>query len=260
MPIDAIYPVIVARDAAATIEVTLESFREFPEVIVYVCDSRDRTREICAAYPNVQLVDGEFLGGGRTRNHAASLAQGDWILAIDADEYLSDGLLASLRQLRLDRLDDTYAVQRHNLFMGRDMRWGGWGNEWPVRLYNRHRYQFSDAAMDAKLILANETRINPLKGALWHEAVTSLDILIHDISRRTELRRHTPRRSQSPALIVLRAVWAFWNSYLLKLGLLEGWRGLVIAAAAGVETFFQLMHRYAERSRPLPAADLRRRR
>ena len=53
-------------------------------------------------------------------------------------------------------------------------------------------------------------------------------------------------------LIALSALGAFWKSYLLKLGLLEGWRGLVIAAVASTETFFRLMQRYATRSRSLP--------
>lgn len=254
MAIDRIFPVVIARDAAATIEFTLASLREFSEVVVYDYGSRDDTREICPAYPNVQLVDGDFLGCGRTRNHAASLAEGDWILALDADEYLSDGLLASLRGLALDGLDDAFALHRHNLFMGEDMRWGGWGNEWLVRLYNRHRYQFSDAPIDEKVVLATDTRVTPLKGALWHEAVPSLDVLVRDIGLRASLRQHTAGKTVSPPLIALSALGAFWQSYLLKLGLLEGWRGLVIAAAASVETFFRLMQRYAARSQMLPGA------
>ncbi|NNC63230.1 MAG: glycosyltransferase family 2 protein, partial [Gammaproteobacteria bacterium] len=252
MAIDRIFPVVTARDAAATIELTLASLREFTEVIVYDFGSRDSTREICAGYPNVQLVDGDFLGGGRTRNHAASLAEGDWIFALDADEFLSDGLLASLRDLSLEQLDAAYSVHRHNLFMGKDIRWGGWGNEWRARLYNRHRYQFSDATVGERLVLASDTRVAPLKGALWHEAVPSLDVLMRDIGRRASLRQNAATKAVSPPLIAIRAIAAFWYSYLLKLGLLEGWRGLVIAVAASVETFFRLMQRYADRGRPLP--------
>ena len=245
MAIDRIFPVVIARDAAATIELTLASLREFAEVIVYDHGSRDDMRKICRAYPNVQHVYGDFLGSGRTRNHAASLADGDWILALQAAEYLSDKLLVSLHDLALDNLDAVFALRRHNLFMGEEIRWGGWGNEWIVRLYNRHRYQFSDAPIDEKLVLANDTRVTPLKGALWHEAVPSFDVLVRDIGCRTRLRAYAPEKRVSPPLIALRALGAFWQSYLLKLGLLEGWRGLVIAAVASTETFFRLMQHYA---------------
>ena len=250
MAIDSIFPVVIARDAAATIELTLASLREFPEVIVYDVGSRDLTRTLCSAYPNVQFVAGEFLGGGRTRNHAASLAAGDWIFSLDADEFLSDALLASLRDVRLEKLDAVYSLRRHNLFMGREMRWGGWGHEWRVQLYNRHRYQFGDAPVGERLVLASDTRVTPLKGALWHEAVPNLDVLMRDIGRRAKLRRRGGDRPVSPPVIALRTLAAFWCSYLLKLGLLEGWRGLVIAMAASIETFFRLMHGYAEAGRP----------
>ncbi len=246
MAIDRIFPVVLARDAAATIELTLASLREFSEVIVYDLGSRNLTRELCAPYPNVQVVAGEFLGGGRTRNHAGSLADGDWILALDADEFLSDALLASLRTLSLGKPDTPYAVLRHNLFMSRDIRWGGWGNEWSIRLYNRHRYQFSDASVGETLVLASDTRITPLKGALWHEAVPSIDVLMRDIGRRASLREPGAVKPVSPPVIALRTLAAFLYSYLLKLGLLEGWRGLVIAVAASVETFFRLIQRYTE--------------
>lgn len=250
MAIDSIFPVVLARDSAATIEIALASLREFPEVIVYDLGSHDLTHEISAAYPNVQLVNGEFLGGGRTRNHAASLADGDWILALGADEFLSDALLASLRELSLDNSDAVYSVRRHNLFMGREMRWGGWGNEWRVRLYNRHRYQFSDAPVGERLMLAGDTRVTPLKGALWHEAAPSMDALIRDIGRRASL-QEPGAKPVPPPLIALRTFAAFWLSYVLKLGLLEGWRGLAIAMTSAVETFFRLVQGHSAAD-PLP--------
>lgn len=254
MAIDTIYPVVIARDAAATIELTLASLREFGEIIVYDHGSRDRTRDICAAYPNVQLADGEFLGGGRTRNHAASLAEGDWILALGAGEYLSDGLIASLRTVQFNSPDRVHSLDRHNLFMGRDMRWGGWGRRWIVRLYNRQRYQFNDAPIDEQLILASDTRVTPIKGALWHEAVPTFDTLIRDIGVQANLRQHRIRHALPLPLIVLRTGWSFVLSYVLKLGVLEGWRGFVIAAAASIEVFFRLMKHYSNKPQPRSSA------
>jgi hypothetical protein len=44
----------------------------------------------------------------------------------------------------------------------------------------------------------------------------------------------------------LRAVWAFWRTYLLQLGILEGWRGLVIAWSNANGVFFKYMKAYAD--------------
>src|SRR5690242_16030440 len=65
-----IYPVLITRDAAATIERTLESLAAFPEVVVYDNGSTDATIELCGRFPNVRVVTGEFFGYGKTKNHA----------------------------------------------------------------------------------------------------------------------------------------------------------------------------------------------
>jgi len=246
MATDQIYPVVLARDAAATIELTLDTLRDFPEVIVYAWGSGDRVREICSGYPNVQYVDGDFLGNGRTRNQAASLAEGDWILALNADEHLSDALLTSLIRLTFDTETTAYSLQRHNLFLGKDIRWGGWGNDWLIRLYNRRSFHFDDALEHGRIALSTGAKIEPLQGALWRQTVTDIDQLLSRASWRSELGRHAEGRVLSPPLAVLSASWAFCRCYFCRLGLLEGWRGLLIAATAAIETFFRHMKRYAQ--------------
>lgn len=246
MATDPIYPVVLARDASTTVEFTLESLRDFPEVLVYAWGRSGRVREICRRYPNVQFVNGDFLGSGRTRNRAASLAEGDWILALNADEYLSDALRADLEEVELPAPTTAYSIQRHNLFLGKDIRWGGWGNDWSVRIYNRLVHQFDDSLDQARIALAAETKTRRLHGALWCLAVTDIDQLLKRASRRSELGRHTEGRVLSPPLAVASASWAFSRSYFLELGLLEGWRGLLIALTGAIETLFRHMKRYTQ--------------
>ena len=92
-----IYPVLITRDAAATIERTLESLAAFPEVVVYDNGSTDDTIERCRRFANVRVVTGEFFGYGKTKNHAVSLARGDWVLSIDADEYVGKTIAMKYR-------------------------------------------------------------------------------------------------------------------------------------------------------------------
>lgn len=246
MATDQIFPVVLARDAGATVEFTLESLRDFPEVIVYAWGSRSRTRTICRRYPNTHFIDGDFLGCGRTRNRAGGLAEGDWILALDADEYLSDALRASLKGLRLANPATAYSLRRHNLFLDKDIRWAGWGNEWSIRLYNRLAYQFDDVLEDAQVALSEGATVERLEGALWHHAVTNLDQLLAGANRRSGLGRDAGGRAFSPPFAVLSAAWIFFRCYFLRLGLLEGWRGLLIAVTAATETFFGHMKRYSD--------------
>ena len=243
-----IFPVLITRDAAATIERTLESLASFPEVIVYDNGSVDETVERCLRFRNVKVVTGEFFGYGKTKNHAVSLARGDWVLSIDADEYLSDALIAELDGLRLDDTSVAYAVERHNLFLGKDVRRAGLGNNWLVRLFNRRRCSFSDVLVHEKVIVPAGCTTVRLQGALWHRACTDLNQILEKISRYSELNRRDGAPTRSVLNIWVRSAWAFVKSYVFRGGFLEGWRGIVIAHGDAMGTFFKHMKRYADRA------------
>jgi glycosyltransferase involved in cell wall biosynthesis len=246
MGTDDIYPVLITRDAAATIERTLESLATFPEVIVYDNGSSDDTLERCRRFANVKVVTGEFFGYGKTKNHAVSLARGDWVLSIDADEYVGEALLAELEKLRLDDASVAYAVERHNLFLGKDVRRAGLGGNWLVRLFNRRRCQFSDVLVHEKVIVPPDCTTVRLHGALWHQACTDLNQILEKISRYSELNRRDGAPTQGILNIWLRSAWSFFKSYVLRGGFLEGWRGIVIAHGDAMGTFFKHMKRYAD--------------
>lgn len=251
MSLQQIYPVLITRNAGATIGRTLESLRNFPEVVVYDNGSDDETHAICARFNNVKVHTGKFLGFGPTKAHAVSLASGDWVLSIDADEYVSQALLQTLRELDLSDERVAYRLERYNLFMGKHIRHGGWGNDWLVRLFNRRRCQFNDAVVHEKVIVPPELRLERAEGALWHQAVTDIDQFLLKISRYSELEVTRSPRTHHPAGILLHAGWAFFSSYVLRAGFLEGWRGLVIAYCFGIGCFFKYMKRYVNKAVPV---------
>ena len=250
MALNDIHPVIITRDASRTLAATLESLRAFPEVIVYDNGSTDDTLGIARSFPNAKVVTGDFIGFGPTKNKASELAGGDWILSIDADESLSNELLSSLEALDLSDARQTYAVHRHNFFIGRDIRWGGWGNDWLVRLYNRHHASLSEALVHENVVVPKGVKPKRIAGALLHDNISDIDQLLSKISYYTELRRQEPSgRIYSPLVTMLRTFWAFFRSYVLELGFLAGWRGLVIATCDSMGTFFKHMKRYSDERR-----------
>jgi glycosyltransferase involved in cell wall biosynthesis len=241
-----LHPVIITRDAAATIERTLESLARFPEVVVFDNGSRDETKSKCAAFANVKLIEGEFAGFGPTKNRAASFASGDWIVSLDADEYLSEELLHALERADLSDHGTVYLIERHNLMMGRQVKHGGWGRDWLVRVYHRRTHAFTNAMVHEKIALTPADKVVRLDGALWHQAVTEIDQFLSKISRYSELRRGVPGRVYGPFAIALRAAWAFVRSYVFQLGFVEGWRGLVIAVSTSNGSFYKHMKAYVD--------------
>jgi glycosyltransferase involved in cell wall biosynthesis len=243
LPISA---VMITRDAEETIEAALRSLAPFSEVIVYDSGSQDRTLDLARRFPNVAIHRGEFLGFGRTKNHAAALATHDWVLSIDSDEQVSVELLQSIRAADISDSHIGYEVLRRNFFMGKAIKHAGWGDDWLLRLFNRRHAAFTDVPVHENVRFNATGHIRRLSGFLDHDAARDLGNFLVKVNRYSELRRAGKRRILRPFAIILRAVWAFWRTYLLQLGVLEGWRGLVIAWSNANGVFFKYMKAYAD--------------
>ena len=239
--------VLMVRDAEATLAATLDSVREFGEVLVYDNGSRDDTLSIAARYANVRIQQGEFRGFGPTRNAAAALACNDWIFSLDADEVVDAGLAASLSGLALDKPEQVYAVERRNYLLGKRVRHAGWGSQWLTRLYHRGTHQFTDAAVHEKVGLASGEQPLRLSGALRHTAMRDAGDFLVKMHRYTMLKAGESTRTYPPVVICLKTVWAFIRAYFLRLGMLDGWRGLLISVSEANGVFYKYMVIYSKR-------------
>src|SRR5262245_9252687 len=98
--LEQITPVILTGDEEANIGRTLEQLRWARQVIVVDSESRDRTREIAESFANVRFVVRPFDDLASQWTFAASLAQSEWILTLDADYFVAEAFTAELEALR----------------------------------------------------------------------------------------------------------------------------------------------------------------
>src|SRR5438046_1008714 len=91
--------VIVCKNEEGNIERVLQSAVGLTDdVLVYDNGSTDGTINILRQY-GVRIYEGEWMGYGKTKKYAVSLARHDWVLSIDADEALDGELQNSLRNI-----------------------------------------------------------------------------------------------------------------------------------------------------------------
>ena len=244
--LDQISVVIITRNAAATLADTLESTRSFAEVVVYDNGSDDATMQIAQAYENVSLHQGEFMGFGPTKNHAISLARNDWVLSLDADEEVSSELRRFLEQWKPESDDCVGVIRRDNYMMGKLVDKGGWGADWLVRLFNRNVHRFNDNAVHESVQLSAVSVQERIPSPIRHNAIQHLGQFLEKIDKYSEIRRQTSNKTMHPALIALRSFFAFFRSYIIRGGVLAGWRGLVIAWNESNGVFFKYMKVYAD--------------
>jgi hypothetical protein len=96
------------------------------------------------------------------------------------------------------------------------------------------------------VVAPNDVLLVRLPGGLWHDAVEDIDQFLRKISFYSELCRGGQPKRRSIPHVLLGAGWAFFRSYVLRLGFLEGWRGLLISHCEAQGSFFKHMKRYVD--------------
>ena len=91
MPSPSLSVIIIAKNEAHNIQRCLRSVLWVDEIIVLDSGSTDNTVEISRLY-TAKVYTTDWPGYGPQKNRALALAQGDWVLSLDADEWLSHGL------------------------------------------------------------------------------------------------------------------------------------------------------------------------
>lgn len=238
--ISKITPVIIVKNGEKHLKDTLLSLKEFENVIVYDNGSTDNTLNIARSYSNVTVIEAPFYGFGPTKNLAASYANTDWILSLDADESISPSLLYSLKKWPTDDQKKVGSVLRKNYFCGKNIKTNGWGNDWLVRLYNKKEHSFSESLVHESIISSNDTRIVKLKGPIIHQAINDVGQMLDKTQHYSELFATSEKAKCLPfGIIILKTLFGFFRSYILKGGILSGWRGYTIAFGEAMGVFYK---------------------
>ena len=159
--------VIIAFNAARQIEPCLKSVAFADEVLVVDSGSDDETRAIAEVF-GARVVEREWLGFGRQKQFAVSIAKHDWVLCLDVDERVSPELAESIRAAMANPDHMAYRMPRRNRFLG---RWLAHGEGYPdrsLRLFHRaHAGWSNDDVHETVITTAN---VATLKGDLMHDS------------------------------------------------------------------------------------------
>lgn len=89
---------MIVKNESAMLARCLESVKEADEIVVVDTGSIDNTKEIALKYTD-KVYDFEWCDDfAKARNFAREKCTGDWILSIDADEFLEEGGIEKIRR------------------------------------------------------------------------------------------------------------------------------------------------------------------
>src|SRR6202030_2277013 len=117
--------IIIAKNEAGNIAACLDTLSFCDERIVVDGDSIDGTPDI-ARGKGARVATAEWRGFGAHKNFALSLASGDWVLSVDADERVTPELARAIEAAIAQDRFDGYEMPRRSSFLGREMRHSGW--------------------------------------------------------------------------------------------------------------------------------------
>ncbi len=224
---------IITFNEERNISRVIESLRCCDEIFVLDSGSNDRTVEI-ATKLGARVVDASWHGYAAQKNIAADLAANDWIFSIDADESLSEALEAEIWQIKKAGPEfDGYTVPRLAQYLGRWIMHSGWHPDRKVRLFNRNRAKWVGEFVHESVKV--DGSVGHLKSNLLHFTCDSLSEHVRTMDSYTTLAAQeiAAREKIVPiSKLLLDPPWTFFQTYVLKLGFLDGVEGLTIAYMA----------------------------
>ncbi|HYW92095.1 MAG TPA: glycosyltransferase family 2 protein [Gammaproteobacteria bacterium] len=240
--------VVITYNEAANIGRCLDSVPFAAEKLVVDCGSADATVDI-ARERGARVVHQDWLGFGPQRNFATTQCSHEWILALDADEYLSPELAAEMERRLPELMQSGLAViflRRTTLFMGQPMRWyKPMLGERMGRLYHRDRARWTNVRVHESLTFDGDSAT--LEASLIHLHNPTLVHKSLKVVRYSELKcRDWRERGRKPRMWGVPAVFfgAFIKDYLIRRGCLDGWRGFIIAQTAASYAVYKRMRYY----------------
>jgi glycosyltransferase involved in cell wall biosynthesis len=221
------------------------------EIVIVDSGSTDSTVEV-ARRLGARVIEREWTGYANQKNFAAGAAGHDWILALDADEALSEELQREIDQLKQQNAGpDGYDFPRLAQYRGKWIRHSGWYPDRKVRLYDRRKGRWVGDYVHESVRV--EGRVGQLQGDLLHYTCPTFSRHVETVNRYTTLAAQemaAQGRHVSLPSLLLAPPWAFVRSYLVQRGFLDGREGFLIAAMAA----FYVFAKYAKAKWPEHAA------
>lgn len=237
---------ILTKNSAKHLKQVLEALSSFEEVLLYDNGSEDETFAIAREFENVRVERGPFLGFGPSHNKATFSAKHDWILSIDSDEVATKELIAEIQALEVDPRA-VYSISRKNFYNGKWIRGCGWYPDRVVRLYNRQYTSFTDAQVHEG-VRCEGMQVIPLKNPLIHYSYDSTDQFISKMqSYSTLFAKQNSGKKSSLGKAIGHGLAAFFKSYVIKRGFMDGKEGFIISIYNGNTAFYKYL-KLAEQS------------
>ena len=231
---------MITFNNARTIEKALQSVAGWvDDVVVVDSHSTDGTAEIARKY-TTSFYQYDTADMREKYQYAQDQCANPWVLFIDADEWLTPQLKEEVEKTISDNTDyNGFMVNRRNVYLGREIKYGGWYPDHEIRLYRKDRGGWQ-GGIHAKVYV--DGKAGELKNHYMHTPYTDTAHQIRTIDRYSEAFAQdlysTGRRFHLINMLT-RPIYRFFRDYIFKRGFLDGIPGLIIVASTMYYVFMK---------------------
>jgi len=230
---------IITRNEEDNIEDALRSVADAEEIVVVDAFSTDRTVEICRKYTG-KVFQHEWQGFAVQKQIAVDHSSGPWVLILDADERVTPELKKEVADALAETDCNGFFMPRKNHFLGRWIRHGGWWPDNTLRLFKKEEGHLEPREVHESVSVKGKTGY--LRNPLIHYTYWSLTDFINRMENYSTLASREIRKHGGSAglfSLVVKPAATFFRMYIMRLGILDGTRGLVLAILYSYYTFLK---------------------
>jgi len=137
---------------------------------------------------------------------------------------------------------DAYSIPRLSNYCGRFMHHSGWYPDYVLRLFRRKHAHFSDDLVHERLLVRGAT--GQLDNMLLHYAFENLEEVLHKVNQYSSAGAQMMQQRGRQATLsgaVLRGIWSFMRTYVLRAGFLDGREGFMLAVSNAEGTYYRYL-------------------
>ena len=234
--------IIITKNEEKNIRICLDSIAWVDEIIVLDSGSTDATVAICKEYSD-KVYETDWIGFGHQKNRALKYATGDWILSLDADEWIAPELKAEiLLAIQNPGSYVAFEIPRLSSYCGQYMRHSGWWPDHVTRLCQSGMARFSEQIVHERMIV--DGSVGRLSNHIMHASFENLEHVLTKLNRYSTDNADlllAEKKKSSLLKAILHGLWSFIHTYIVRAGFLDGRMGFILAVSNAEGTYYKYL-------------------
>ncbi len=228
----------ITLNEADAIENYIESLWFADEIIIVDSFSTDDTVALASKHEKVKVYQRKFDNFSSQKNFAISKATNDWVTFFDLDEEITQPLAQEIINTLKSPKHVAYFVKRAFFFMKKKIKHSGLQNDYILRVFNK-KYCRYNSALVHELLEADGTT-EKLKNSLPHHTYKTFDGYtqkMHQYSALQAKMLYAQKKKPTVYHFFFRPLYRFFHQYIVRLGVLDGKEGFIIAYLSAFSVF-----------------------